>query len=97
MIAERTIEKQRDLYLCFIDYEKAFDRVKHTHLMHMLENIGIDQNDLNIIRKLYWSQKECVKVNGEMTEFQEIKRGVCFVTRPLLLIWRNDNEKYKGL
>ena len=67
MMAERTIEKQRDLYLCFIDYEKAFDRVKHTHSMHMLENIGIDQNDPNIIRKLYWSQKACVKVNGEMT------------------------------
>ena len=76
MIAERTIEKQRDLYLCFIDYERAIDQVKHTHLMHMLENIGIYQNDLNIIRKLYWSQKACVKVNGEMTEFQEIKRGV---------------------
>ena len=76
MIAERTIEKQRDLYLCFIDYEKAFDRVKHTHLMEMLENIGIDKNDLNIIRKLYWSQKACVRVNGEMTEYQEIRRGV---------------------
>ena len=76
MIVERTIEKQRDLYLCFIDYEKAFDRVKHTHLMEILENIGIDKNDLNIIRKLYWSQKACVRVSGEETEYQEIRRGV---------------------
>ena len=76
MIAERTIQKERDLYLCFIDYEKAFDRVKHTHLMDILETIGIDKNDLNIIRKLYWSQRACVRVNGEQTEYQEIRRGV---------------------
>ena len=76
MIAERTIEKQRNLYLCFIDYEKAFDRVKHAHLMEILENIGIDKNDLNIIRKLYWAQRACVRINGEETEYQEIKRGV---------------------
>ena len=76
MIAERMIEKQRDIYLCFIDYEKAFDRVKHTHLIQMLEDINIDKNDLNIIRKLYWSQKACVRVNGEVTEYQEIRRGV---------------------
>ena len=29
MIFERAIEKQRDVYMCFIDYTKAFDRVQH--------------------------------------------------------------------
>ena len=29
MIMEKVIEKQKDLYICFIDYVKAFDRVKH--------------------------------------------------------------------
>ena len=26
-LTERTIEIQRDLYLCFIDYTKAFDKL----------------------------------------------------------------------
>ena len=29
MMIERTIEMKKDLYLCFTNYAKAFDRVKH--------------------------------------------------------------------
>ena len=29
MIMEKAIWKQKDLYICFIDYVKAFDTVKH--------------------------------------------------------------------
>ena len=32
-ILERTIEVQQDVYICFIDYTKAFDRVNHTKLI----------------------------------------------------------------
>ena len=28
-LMERAIEVQKDLHLCFIDYSKAFDKVKH--------------------------------------------------------------------
>lgn len=36
MPSERCIEKQTDLYLCFIDYEKAFDSAKHDILFDYL-------------------------------------------------------------
>ena len=29
ILGERSIEMQKDMCLCFIDYKKAFDRVKH--------------------------------------------------------------------
>ena len=32
----------KDLYICVIDYVKAFDRVKHQELIKVLEQIGID-------------------------------------------------------
>ena len=28
-IIERAIEKQKDLFMCFVDFEKAFDMVRH--------------------------------------------------------------------
>ena len=46
LMAERASEMQRDLYNWFIDYRKAFDRVKHKNLMVMLNNIKIDSKDL---------------------------------------------------
>ena len=39
MIYERVIEKQRDVYMCFIDYTKAFDRVQYDELLKMLMNL----------------------------------------------------------
>ena len=43
VIMENAAEKQKDLHICFIDYVKAFDRVKHQELIKMLEQIGIDE------------------------------------------------------
>ena len=40
MLIERAIEMQKDLYLCYIDFQKAFDTVKHEKMMEMLQDIG---------------------------------------------------------
>ena len=51
-LAERSIQHQQD----FIDYEKAFDKVKHSEIMKDLEHFGVDGKDLQILKNLYWSQ-----------------------------------------
>ena len=53
MLAEKAIENQKDLYICFIDYVKAFDRVKHKKLMKMLEHLEVDGKDLRLLANLY--------------------------------------------
>ena len=52
-LCERGIEMQKNLFLCFIDYEKAFDRVKHQELFNMLINTEIDGKDLRLLMNLY--------------------------------------------
>ena len=52
-IAERAIEMQRDLYVCFIDYTKVFDKVRHKNLMQILNNLDLDGKDLRLIHKIY--------------------------------------------
>ena len=61
MLAERCIEMQKDLYLCFIDYSKAFDKVRHEKLFNILEHLDIDGKDLRVIRNLYWDQSAAVE------------------------------------
>ncbi|GFR85983.1 RNA-directed DNA polymerase from mobile element jockey-like [Elysia marginata] len=36
-IIERTLEVNKDLYVCFIDYTKAFDRVRHEEIITFLQ------------------------------------------------------------
>ena len=50
-LVEKSIEVQVDLYLCFIDYTKAFDKVKHNKMLEIMNGINIDGKDLRIIKK----------------------------------------------
>ena len=75
-VIERSLEVQKDVYLCFIDYAKAFDRVKHCKILEILEELDIDGKDLKLIRNIYWDQTAAVKIENEISAFQNIKRGV---------------------
>jgi hypothetical protein len=73
---ENMIEMQKDVFLCFVDYEKAFDRVRHVDLMEMLLNIGVDGRDLRLVKNLYWRQRAAVRVGESESKWQTIERGV---------------------
>ena len=60
-ISERYLKKQKDLYICFIDYEKAFDRVNHEKLIENLKLAGLDGKDVRIIARLYWELAAVVR------------------------------------
>ena len=76
LICERHLEVQKDVYICFLDYEKAFDRVRHEPLMQCLSEIGVDGKDIKIIRNLYWDQTASVRIMNELSEELLIQRGV---------------------
>ena len=64
------------MYICFIDYTKAFDRVKHFKMIECLSEIGIDDKDLQIITKLYWEQSASVGAESGMTSEFKIEKRV---------------------
>ena len=73
---ERSTDVQKDVYICFIDYTKASDRVKHFKTIYCLSDIGIDDKDLQIITKLYWEQSASIRAEGGMTSRFKIKKAV---------------------
>ena len=75
-LTERAIEIQRDLYLCFIDYTKAFDKLRHEEIMSILDSLNIDGKDLRIVRNIYWEQTAAMRIGNYLSAFQDIKRGV---------------------
>ena len=76
MLSERAIEMQQDIYLCFIDYSKAFDKVKHETLLEMLQSLDMDGKDIRVLRNLYWEQTAAVRVQNQTGRYSNIKRGV---------------------
>jgi len=75
-LGERGLQYEKDIIACFVDYEKAFDRVKWSKLMRILKGIGVDERDRQLIRNLYLEQKVKIKVGSENSEPGELGRGV---------------------
>jgi len=42
----------------------------------MLEALDIDGKDLQLIRNLYWEQSAAIRIDGEISEWTSVKRGV---------------------
>jgi len=56
IISERTLEIDEELCVCFLDWQKAFHRVKWTKFMQILEGSGIDWRERRLISNLYMTQ-----------------------------------------
>jgi len=75
-VLEKMIAVDQDIYICFIDYQKAFDRVYHQKIMETLGRTEMDKKDLRIIRNLYWEQKAMIRLQEGNSEEFSIERGV---------------------
>lgn len=76
VLAQRCMDMNQDLYICFVDFEKAFDTVQHEKLLAILKNKNIDNRDIKIISQLYWNQTARMKVDDRLTPEVAIQRGV---------------------
>ena len=63
-ICERSIEHGNDVYVGFVDLEKAFDRVDWRLMLETLKNIGIDWKDRRMIKQLYINQAARIRIQG---------------------------------
>ena len=52
-IIEKAREFQKNMYFCFIDYDKAFDCVDHNKLWEILKEMGMPDHLTYLLRNLY--------------------------------------------
>ena len=75
-IMEKARDFQKNIYLCFIDYAKAFDCVDHNKLWKILKEMGIPDNLTCLLRNLYAGQEATVRTGHETTDWFQIGKGV---------------------
>ena len=61
---EKAREYQRDLYMCFIDYKKAFDCVDHERLWVILRGMGVPVHLIVLLKRLYTNQEATVRTDN---------------------------------
>ena len=67
---------QKNIYLCFIDYAKAFDCVGHNKLWKALKEMGIPEHLTCLLSNLYAAQDTTVRTLYGTTDWLKIGKGV---------------------
>ena len=73
-IIEQFNEHNRKLWVCAIDFQKAFDTVEHDHLFAALRAQGIEETYVSVLQRLYSGQAGIIVTELESKEFN-IGRG----------------------
>ena len=76
-IIEKAREFQKNIYLCFIDYAKAFDCVDHNKPWKILQEMGIPDHLTCLLRNLYAGQEATVRTEHGTTDGFQIGKGLC--------------------
>ena len=62
---EQASEFQENIYFCFIDYAKVFDRVDHNKLWKIIQEMRITDHLTSFLRNLYAGQEATVRTGHE--------------------------------
>ncbi|KAH1024898.1 hypothetical protein HUJ05_009734 [Dendroctonus ponderosae] len=75
-IAEKAIEFNKPAFMCFIDLSQAFDKVRLTDVIKLLEERKIHQNIVSIIRELNTGNHTLVKAENRTTRRIPVNTGI---------------------
>ena len=87
--SKKAREFQKNIYFCFIDYAKAFDCVDHNKLWKILQEMGIPDHLICLLRNLYAGQEAIVRT-GHGTNWPQIDKGVhqgCILSHRLFNVY----------
>ena len=87
-LQEKYLGRKRELWMAFLDLEKAFDRVPREVVWWALGQMNVDRSLINVIMSMYKNARASVKVNGVGGRDFPVEVGVHqgSVLSPLLFI-----------
>jgi len=97
---ERAREYNQGVFLCFIDYSKAFDCVDHETMWNTLRRMGIPEHLISLLHNLYDKQTATVRTEHGDTEQFGIGKGVrqgCILSPMLFNLYAERVMREAGL
>ena len=75
-IINKAREFHKNIYFCFINYDKAFDCVDHKTVWKILKEMNIPGHLVYLLRNLYAGQEATVRTGHGTTDWILIGKGV---------------------
>ena len=87
-LQEKYLARNKELWMAFVDLEKAFDRVPREVVWWALRCLGVDEWIVSVIKAMYEDATTTVRVNGRESKAFSVRVGVHqgSVLSPLLFI-----------
>ena len=85
--------KNKKLYVCFVDFQKAFDSINREALFRILEQNGITGNFLLTIKSIYQSVSAAVRHEDELSDYFDCPTGLkqgCLLSPKLFSIFMTE-------
>ena len=104
-MTERSVHVNKKIYACFVDFQKAFDRINHEKLMRIMEKASIPIHERKLIRHLYWNQYAVIRTKDGQSRRMCIRRGVrqrCIISPVLFNLYseymmKEFHDEVKGI
>ena len=87
---------RKNIYFCFIDYAKAFDCVDHSKLWQVLNEMGVPDHLIHLLRNLYVGQEATVRTGYGTTDWFKIEEAVqqgCILSPCLTYMQNTSSER----
>ena len=92
-LAEYKIKSKKSLFVAFIDFSKAYDRINRDLLWSKLQLQGLNGHMLNILKAIYNDVRCCARINGTNTDWFQVTSGLkqgCLLSPLLYNMYVND-------
>ena len=75
LIAEKARRHGKKIYNCFIDFQKAFDTIKHKVIWATLRSYDIEEKMVTLLQKIYEKAQSAVRIGKNQGEWFHIDVG----------------------
>ena len=99
-LIKKAREFQKNIYICFIDYAKAFECVDQNKLWTILKKMGILDHLTCLLRNLYAGHEVTVRTGRGTTDWFQIGKGVrqsCILSSCLFSLYAEYIMRNAGL
>ena len=76
ILCEKYLQHQQDFYFVFIDFKKAFDRVRHAALWATLKKYNISASLIRVIKFLFDKATNAALFNGNIRDWFRATVGI---------------------